>query len=273
VATDDPNKSQGDGGEDYPFLCLPVEINEAFVGRVVAPVGGVPFDGSQKFPEGVKPVDFRVGNYLLEFKGIEQDPLSVPERPARAVAFAKDKVRTGEAEARPGAKPGTGIVHLTGEASQEYWRKFLGASIGRQMEEAAKQIRSTRKFLKQPELRGAVFIVNQNAPFIDPQSFQGLVSAHRARFSDAIDIAIFFSRIPGVIEINGERRLCTAQGFFPAGTEHDQFGTTFLDQFEVQLKAALGREHLEQIPEGSILQPARLPLKVDLPGGKFVRFH
>ncbi|HEY3755224.1 MAG TPA: hypothetical protein VGL42_03645 [Opitutaceae bacterium] len=257
----------------YPFLELRARVNEDFAARVVARLGGTRFDGSRNFPAGIKPVDFRVENYLLEHKGLEQDPLEVEDRHAKTAAFVREKAKAGLIPLSPGTEPNTVVAHLTGEVSQEYWRRFLGVSVGRQMEKAAEQIRSSRVFLGEPYLPGAVFIVNESAPFIDPQSFRGLVAAQRARFADAIDLAIFFSCIPGQVATSGPPRLAVIHGYFPQGSAHDAFGERFLAAFEQELLAVLGRERLEPLPEDATLSPARAPVRVELPEGGFIRYH
>jgi hypothetical protein len=130
--------------EGYPYPKLRVDVVEAFVARVVQRLKGSAFDGGQQFLAGVKPVDFLVGDYALEFKRIEQEPLAADGRIDKIAEFAAEQVAKGEASA-------TGeVIKLSQKASQDYWRKFLGVSVRRQLEKAAEQIRSTRAFLHRP---------------------------------------------------------------------------------------------------------------------------
>jgi hypothetical protein len=141
----------------YPFLKLKVNVDEAMAGRVMARLGGSRFDGSQKFPDAVRPVDFLVDDCLVEFKRIEEEPLSQPGRMVKVADFAMNQALSGK------TPPKGKEVHLKGAAAREYWMRFLGIAVRRQLETAAKQIRSTRKFLNEPDRPGAVFLVNARA--------------------------------------------------------------------------------------------------------------
>jgi hypothetical protein len=251
----------------YPFPKLKVDVDEKFVAKVVLALGGEVLDGSRIFPEGVKPVDFLLDGYALEFKTLDTDPLVShgDERPAKILDFASAKLATGE------LKMDGNDLRITGKASQEYWRKFLGVSVGRQFEKAAKQIRSTRDFLGKPDLKGAVFLVNTSAPFIDPNSLVTLVQVQQRRpeFADAINVAIYFSIIPGIL--NG--RPILPAGYTPENSGHDGFAQKFLAGFQQSVAKALGKEGLEQTTHDKPIQPLRMPVTFDDGSGRKVTFH
>lgn len=237
----------------YPYFYLKADIDEDFVGRVVAPMNGKKFDGSQQFPEGVRVVDFLIGDYGLEFKRLETDPMiHAPERVTKVANFAIEKALKGETPAEGGT------INLTGAASQLYWRKFAGVAIGRAFEDASEQIASTRDYLKRPDLKGAVFIVNVACPFIDAESLSGLVRVQRERFKDTIGVAIFFSAVPGAVE--GHERPVVLFGFRPETSEHDVFAEEFQRQFERELASALGKTSLDSVTAPKVM-PVRFPFR------------
>jgi hypothetical protein len=257
-----PHQSPG-----YPFPKLKIKVDQTFVGRVVQKLGGEPFDGSRTFPEGVKPVDFLIGGYALEYKELDEDPLvsHSNDRPAKIAGFVSEKIATGELSIN-----GTG-VHMTGSVGQEYRLRFLGVSIGRHFETAAKQIRSTRAFLKSPSMKGAVFIVNRSAPFIDADSFANLVQSQqrRADFADAINLAIYFSVIPGILD----GRFVVAAGYAPGKGRHIGFAERFLATFRSTVAESLGKSELERIVHEKPIQPIRFPVRFDGGTGNSVTFR
>lgn len=237
------------------------------VGRVIARMGGAPLDGAQKFPEGVRIVDFLAGDWGLEHKSLVSDPLEDSERREKMAEFAIEKAGSAEV----GATDAT--IRIQGKDAREYWRKFLGRSISYNMQEAAKQIRSTREYLKQPGLRGAVFMVNVSAPSIDAISFENLLADHRRRFSDAIDLAIYFSKIPMIVE--GQTKPCVPIGQVSDGSpESVEFAECFIGNFHDELSRVLGKESLEKmtgIKDKSV--PARFPAVARLKDGRKIRFY
>lgn len=250
---------------DYPYLFLKAKIDEGFVGRVVEAMGGKKFDGSQEFPEGVRVVDFLVGDYGLEFKRIEKDPLvSVPERIDKVADFALSKALAGETPAQGKT------INLKGSTSQTYWLKFAGVAVGRLMAEAADQVRSTRKYLKRPDLKGAVFIVNVGAPFIDAESLNGLVGIQQQRFKNDIGVALFFNAMPSAVE--GSERPVVMFGFHPNSSEHDAFAEEFEMNFAKEFAKATGKESLESVKADKV-KPIRLPFTTKTGDGTPITLH
>lgn len=251
--------------DGYPYFFLKADIGEAFVERVVTPMGGKKFDGSQQFPDGVRVVDFLVGDYGLEFKRLETDPIvQVPERVNKVANFAMEKVLKGETPANGGT------INLTGAASQLYWRKFAGVAIGRAFNDAAEQIKSTRNFLKRSDLKGAVFIVNVCCPFIDAESLSGLVGVQQERFADTIGVAIFFSAVPGAVE--GYERPVVLFGFRPENSEHDAFAEQFQQEFQRELAMTLGKTSLHSVSAPKVL-PLRFPFHTKTDDGTPITIH
>ena len=251
--------------EGYPYLHIRIPVDEAFAGRVVARLGGTPYDGAVELPAGVKAVDFLVENYALEFKTLEQEPLTAEGRGEKIADFALEKALTGKAEAQ-----GTAIK-LSGAASQEYWRKFLGVSVRRQLEAAAKQIRSTRQHLGKP-LHGAVFLVNVAAPFVDAVSFPNLIASHHRDFADAIDVVFYLSLIPGVVASN-PGKAAIPFGFHPEYTAHDPFAHRFMDALTAEMSLAVGKPLQEFSATEHTIQPVRVPFRVPLKEGGVLNIH
>ena len=90
-----------------------------------------------QFPPGVKPVDFLDGDYALEFKRIEQEPLTADGRVEKIAEFAAEQVAKGEASAK------NDVVRFSRHASQDYWGKFLGVSARCQLEKRVETRRSS----------------------------------------------------------------------------------------------------------------------------------
>ncbi|HRE08324.1 MAG TPA: hypothetical protein PKX00_22085 [Opitutaceae bacterium] len=255
-----PDPSQG-----YPFPKLRIVVDEAFAGRVIHRLGGTGFDGTQAFPDGVKPVDFLVCDHALEFKTIEQEPLTHAGRADKLAELASEAVRKGEAPTDGHA------VFLTGAPSKEYWKKFVGVVVRRQLETAAKQIKSTRAFLGR-ELRGAVFLVNQGAPFIDPVSFPLLIEHHRRDFADAIDIVFYLSLIPGFSPERPDKAVIPV-GFEPTTEEPNEFADAFLSALNAEVSIALGKSVKQESTVGHTVHPVRFPLILPLAKGGSIRIH
>lgn len=250
--------------EGYPYPKLRVDVDEAFAGRVVARLQGSPFDGSQRFPAGIKPVDFLIGDYAVEFKRIEQEPLTADGRMEKIAEFAAEQTAKGEASA-------TGdVIRLSQKASQDYWRKFLGVSVRRQLEKAAEQIRSTRTFLNRP-VAGAVFLVNEGAPFIDAVSFPNLITAHSRDFADAIGVVIYLSLIPSFVV--GMPKPAVPVGFAPEETPHESFARAFLASLADEMSLALGKPLPPADASRYKFVPMRLPFAADLKDGSTLTIH
>jgi hypothetical protein len=249
----------------YPVFLLKVNIDENFVGRVVEAMGGKNFDGTQDFPEGVRVVDFLVGDYCLEFKRIEKDPLvSIPERIGKVADFAMEKAIAGET-------PTNGMtINLKGAVSQTYWRKYAGVAVGRLMEDAAEQLRSTREHLKCPDLKGAVFIVNVGAPFIDAESLNALVGVQQERFKADVGVALFFNALPSAVE--GSDRPVVMFGFHPNSSEHDAFAEEFERNFAKELAKATGKDSLDSVKAEKV-KPMRFPFSTKTSDGTPITFH
>lgn len=250
--------------EGYPYPKLRVDVDEAFAGRVVHRLQGSAFDGSRSFPAGVKAVDFLVGDYAVEFKRIEQEPLTVDGRIERIAEFTAEQTAKGEATAKGDA------IHLSQKASQEYWRKFLGVSVRRQLEKAAEQICSTRTFLNRP-ISGAVFLVNEGAPFIDAVSFPNLITAHCRDFADAIDVVVYLSLIPSLVE--GMSIPAVPLGFAPESTAHASFAQAFLTALSDEMSLALGKPLPPADASRYKFAPMRLPFSADLKDGSTLTIH
>lgn len=249
----------------YPYPKIRITVDEAFAGRVVTRLGGARYDGAVKLPAGVKAVDFLVENYALEFKTLDQEPLTVEGRGEKIADFALAKALTGEAEAE-----GT-TIKLSGRASQEYWRKFVGVSVRRQLEAAAKQIRATRQHLGKP-LHGAVFLVNVAAPFVDAQSLPNLIASHQKDFADNIDLVFYLSMIPGAVAgVPGKAAI--PFGFHPEFTSHDSFAHRFMDALTAEMSAALGKPLQEFNAHKLAIEPVRLPFQVPLKNGGILNIH
>ncbi|MCX7047098.1 MAG: hypothetical protein NTX50_16625, partial [Candidatus Sumerlaeota bacterium] len=240
------------------------DVDESFAGRVVQRLHGAAFDGSRQFPPRVKPVDFLVGEYALEFKRIEQEPLTADGRVERIAKFSAEQAAKGEAELNGD------VIRLSQKASQAYWRKFQGVSVRRQLEDAAKQIKSTRAFLKRP-LGGAVFLVNEGAPFIDATSFPNLITAHRRDFADAIDVVIYLSLIPSFVA--GMPKPAVPIGFAPEDTSHEPFARAFLQALAQEMALAMGK----RLPAVNASQvnfvPMRMAFTAELKDGSTLTFH
>jgi hypothetical protein len=82
-------------------------------------------------------VDFLDGDYALEFKRIEQEPLTADGRVAKIAEFAAKQAAKGEASAK------NDVVRFSRHASQDYWGKFLGVSARCQLEKRVETRRSS----------------------------------------------------------------------------------------------------------------------------------
>ena len=243
-----------------------VQFSEALVDEAVRRAGGHRIEEEVSLiPEGVKNCDYRIDGYLMELKTNELEPLERPERQKKLVTLFEELAQEGKIDVESSRG-----VHLTGEASQRYWR-IVGTPVRRDLEEASKQIRDTRILLKRPDLRGAVFLINSGGDSIDPTSFWNLASRHRRDFSAYINVVMCFSAIPAVVQ--GLNQPCLTFDYAHSGDGTDQeFVELFRPFFHSVIGEKLGKKPNEVGSDDSVVHPLRAPFEINTAKGKTVIF-
>jgi len=212
-------------------------------------------------PNGILNCDYLIDSHLLELKMIEIEPLERTERQEKLMHIfgGPDLTEKHDTEA-------SGEIHLTGEAHKSYWT-LLGAAVRRPMRKAAAQIKQTRNLLKQPNLRGAVFLINCGADSIDPNSFRKLVSRYREDFSSEINAVMCFSAIPSVAQ--DLNKPCVVFDHEHSGDEIDKaFVEKFKAFFYSVFSEKLGKKPHEILSNDAIVKPLRAPFEINTPKGK-----
>jgi len=156
----------------------PPRVTEAFIDQVVADVGG------ERLPTNEKDriVDYRIGDYVFDLKDLQEEGLLKPERQEKlAELFA------------PYAVPGHPLQIDPGMLTEEERRKFydiISGPIQSQVKSTAKQIKSTRKVLGNPNLKGGIIFLNSGYGSFPPEEFGPLVERYVRKDSKQIE-AIF----------------------------------------------------------------------------------
>ena len=204
-----------------------MQFSERIVDEVVRHAGGQRISEMiLRIPEGTENCDYLIGDHLLELKIIEIEPLEIQnhqEKLARLITELASDEKHNATTSRQ--------IHLKGNDNQSYWR-IVGTTIRQRLKKAASQIRDTKILLKRPNLRGAVFLINNGADSIDSNSFGRLAKRHRRDFSADINVVMCFSAIPGIAQ--GFNRPCVTFAHEHSGHEADK---TFLKLFQASFSS------------------------------------
>lgn len=137
-------------------------------------------------PSGIRLADYRLDRHIIELKRLENEPLDVSTRQQKLKEFVERHTLTGTAR-------------LTSEQNMEYWTRIVGIPVQRVVDDAAEQIQSTKDFLGESDLTGAILIVNAGADMIGPTSLLNLAK-HFARRHSCIDAIMVLSLVPTIFE-------------------------------------------------------------------------
>jgi hypothetical protein len=174
-----------------------VQFNERFFDRCVARLNGYRLTERHTPPPGKRSVDYIIGDYAVELKILELDPLSSSDHQRSIQKFYREEFPRGPLNVTANKR----MIRLTGQLSQKYWRQILGRPIQRALADAAVQIADTKTFIGLP-VRGAVLLVNAGAPSFDPTSFHRLIVDYRARHPE-IEAAYALFGLPTIVSQGG----------------------------------------------------------------------
>lgn len=241
-----------------------VQISESFVDEAVRRAGGRRIsEVVTSIPNGIQNCDYLLGNFLMELKIIEREPLENLKRQEKLTSQFDELEKLGKAVAKSPKE-----IHLAGESSQRYWQ-LIGAPVGRDLRDAARQIRATKGLLNQPNLRGAVFLINCGGDSIDPDSFWKLAIRHRRDFSADINAVMCFSAIPAIAV--GLNRPCVAFHHEHTGDGVDEaFVNLFKESFRSVFAETIGKKPDEIDGDDAAVQPLRAPFQMDTPNGNIL---
>jgi hypothetical protein len=241
---------------------IQVQFSESIVDEVVRHVGGKRISEIIfPIPDGIENCDYLIGDHLLELKIIELEPLEAQERQKKLIQLFDELEQEGKILATSSRQ-----ICLKGRDNQRYWR-IVGTPVRRRLEKAASQIRDTKILLKQPNLRGAAFLINSGADSIDSNSFWRLASRHRRDFSADINVVMCFSAIPGIAQ--GFNRPCVTFAFEHSGHEADKsFVKLFQASFSSVFANKTGKKPDEVVSNDTIVQPLHTPFEINTSKGK-----
>lgn len=174
------------------------EFDERFFDAVIARAGGTRLDAVHKPPPGLQNVDYLIGDHALELKNLETEPLEHPGRQKRFQEFLTKEARQGTSDIT--VDPKTGKSEVSGKTNDRLWESEFGNTIRKAMKKAAEQIADTRRFLN-PNLRGAVLVVNQKATMIDGQSLVTLLGQYRPEFPE-LDVCFGYNTL--LMSVDGQ---------------------------------------------------------------------
>jgi hypothetical protein len=178
---------------DEPQIITGVQFNECFFDRCIARLNGYRLTERHSLPPGKRNVDYIIGNFAVELKILELDPLSSPDHQRSIQRFYREEFPRGPLNVTANRR----LIRLTGQLSQKYWRHILGRPNQRALADAAAQIADTKTFIELP-IRGAVLLVNAGAFPFDPTSFYRLIVDYRACYPE-IEAAHALFGLPTIV--------------------------------------------------------------------------
>jgi hypothetical protein len=197
----------------------PPRVTEEFIDQVVADVGG------ERLPTNDKDriVDYRIGDYVFDLKDLQEEGLLKPERQEKlADLFA------------PYAVPGYPLQIDPEILTEDERRKFfdiISGPIQTQVKSTAKQIKSTREVLGNPNLKGGIIFLNSGYGSFPPEEFGPLVERYVRKDTKQIE-AIFCVSTWAVTNGFSSNIFFRAYHFEPPAAEVDALKEAFGKRFE-----------------------------------------
>ena len=156
----------------------PPRINEEFVDRIVMRVGGRRLTPAERNHENTRNADYRIDNYIIELKDLQEEGMEKPERQQRiAQLFLNYFPDETEILIDPAV--------LSPEDAQQYAR-IVGSSVRERIKDAANQVKATKAHLGDATLRGGVIVLNSGYYSIDTENLEELV--HRSARTDTTQL-------------------------------------------------------------------------------------
>lgn len=132
-------------------LIAPRRIDEPFMDRVIARAGGQRI-AIADIPPSVRIADYEIAGYIFELKDLQEEALLKPTHQKKLAALFEPHRDAGET-----------VVLDPSVLSHGEWLRYLdilGAPLQTCVKSAAKQIKSTKKFLNQEEKSGGLIVLN-----------------------------------------------------------------------------------------------------------------
>jgi hypothetical protein len=127
-------------------------LKEPFVDRLVTVAGGRRLTAEERGHEKIRNVDYRLLDYLVEHKDIQEEGLEKPERQSKlAELFAPYFPKEEEV-----------LIDLSVLSDDDVYRyaNIVGEPLKNQIKSASDQIRSSQTHLSDPSLKGGLILLN-----------------------------------------------------------------------------------------------------------------
>jgi hypothetical protein len=157
-------------------------VDETFVDRVVRRAGGRRLTDAERNFEKTRNADYRLGNYLIELKDMQEEGMEKPERQQKlAELFLRYFPDEPEILIDPAV--------LTSEDARLYAR-VLGGPVRERIKDAANQVRATKAHLGDPTLQGGVIVLNSGYYSIAPEDFEEMVESSARNDTSQLSLAV-----------------------------------------------------------------------------------
>jgi hypothetical protein len=166
-------------GKKKNFGVFAPRIGEDFVDGIIEKAGGRRLTEEEKNFEITENADYLVDNFVIELKELREEALVKTERQERiAKLFAPYYPTEEHVDLDPS---------ILTEADQLKYLDLVGRPIQNQIKKAAKQLKRTKKHVKQDSLRGAVIMMNTGYATLPPDLFEALCLRYATKDTSQID--------------------------------------------------------------------------------------
>lgn len=158
-------------------------LGESFVDRLVESVGGRRLTPEERGYDKIRNVDYRILDYLVEHKDIQEEGLEKPERQTKLADLFIPYSDAEEILIDPSI--------LSDEDLYRY-ASIIGEPLKAQIKSASEQIRSSQVHLADPNLKGGLILLNSGYFSLPDEVFHE--QACRYAFKDSSRISFVASR-------------------------------------------------------------------------------
>jgi hypothetical protein len=169
-------------GKDGIPPVRPPRVDESFIDRIVIRAGGRRLTDAERNYEKTRNADYRLGNFIIELKDVQEEGMEKPERQHKLAALFL-RYFPDETEILIDPK------QLSPEDARLYAR-IVGASVRERVKDAASQIKATKTHLGDAALQGGVIVLNSGYYSIATEDFEELVEHSARHDTSQLDLAV-----------------------------------------------------------------------------------
>ena len=193
------------GKDGIPPVQAP-RLSEAFVDRLVTAAGGRRLTDQERNHDKTRNADYRLDDYIIELKDIQEEGMEKPERQAKLAALF-----------RPYFPNETEILIDPSVLSSEDVQTFatvMGGPVKNAIKSAAEQIKATKAHLGLLNLRGGLIVLNSGYYSLPSEVFEQLVIHYARKETNQIEAVVC---IMGSISTDGFNTWVNTSFYPPQG--------------------------------------------------------